>query len=89
MDIIEKYLTKIIKETLTHSEIIVIAMSIESAIEGQSDMSGIAFFIPTLKAYGLNINKRKAVARLMLAELKEIEERRKPNPFDYETSNDF
>jgi hypothetical protein len=88
MDIIEKYLTKIIKKTLTHSEIIVIAMSIETAIESQSDMKGIAFFIPTLKTYGLSINQRKAVARLMLDELKEVEERRKPNPFDYQKDNE-
>lgn len=87
MDIIEKYLTKIINESLTHSQIIVIAMSIDTAIHGQGDMAGIAFFVPTLKAYGLNINKRKAIASLMLEELKEVEERRKPLPFDYGTND--
>lgn len=90
MGIIEKYLTKIIHSDLTHNEIIVIAMSIESAIEGEKGMTGIKFFIPTLKAYGINITKRKVIARFMLDELRENERIKETNLFDYtQNTEDF
>lgn len=82
MELIKKYLEKIIKETLTHSEIIVIAHSIESAIEIHWQYKNISFFLPTLKKYGLTINQRQATARLILKEIEEIELSQSPLPFD-------
>lgn len=85
MEIIKKYLTKISKETLTHTEVIVIAMAIEQCLKEEwLKQQELRILVQVLKQTGINHNMRKATAKLMLQAIYEIEEKQKPNIFNYD-----
>lgn len=69
MNIIKKYLDKIIKEQLTHSEIISIAI----CIEDYTNIESLKFLCQGLKKHGINLNKRIAIAKFMMEEIDFIE----------------